>query len=191
MAPDPAHTPQPANVPASVYHFLTHELRSGLATLLTLLYQGRHHPAEHPSHRRFEQLQAQTAHLLQRLDDFNQTLWPPPENTATQETLLENLLNSACDRARPLAAARQQHLQLQPPARHAFAPQATQQLAHSILATLQLTIAQAPRKSTIRLHCTLHPHSGTLHIGCAFPARPGLPDENIRHTLHLPTLVYD
>jgi signal transduction histidine kinase len=188
---DPTDPDAHSALPAPLYRFLTHELRTPLAAMLGLLQQGLRRPAESHSHGRLEKLIQQTQLLIRQLDAVNQTLWAPPTDTTLQETLLENLLQNACDQARAQATAKQQTLRLQTPARCAFVPTHSQFLVQAVTATLQLSIAQAPQAATITLHCTLRSHCAQLHIGY-FPT-PGsaLPSEHNLHTLQLPLLVYD
>ena len=197
ISPDPDNPRPPKAAPGTaptttpLYRFLSHTLRSPLTTIVAVLQQGLQRPAESPGHPRFEKVLQQTQKLLQQLDDFNQTLLAPPNDTPMQETLLENLLYNACDRVRPQATARQQALQLQVPAVAVFVPHHNQSLVQAVVAMLQWTMAQAPQAATITLHCTLQPHSSLLHIGYSAPQNPHLPSSSITHTLYLPTLVYD
>ena len=191
MHPDAPPNNAPLSLPAPLYRFLTHGLRSPLAALLALLQQGLQRPLESASHRRLVQARQQAAAMLQQLDALNQTLYAPPGDAALSETLLENLLQEACDRARPQARAKQQRLQLQSPAHRAFVPQDTLCLVQALSATLQLSLAQAPAGACITLHCSLHASGGMLHIGYFAGASPARPSGSITHTLQLPTLVYD
>lgn len=191
MAPEPPQPEACEALPAPLYRFLTHELRAPLSTIVTLLQQGLRRPAESPGHPRYTHVLQQAQELLQRLDAFNQTLWPVPADTALQETLLENLLHSACDTVRPQAAAKHLVLQLLAPVRQAFVPADTRCLVQALRATLQLAIAQAPQGATITLHSTLHSTSGLLHIGYCVPPTAAWPSGSMTHTLCMPTLVYD
>lgn len=191
MAPEPTEPVLAGAVPPQLYHFLTHTVRAPLANLQTLLHQGLLRPAESASHARMAKALHQAQDLMLRLDAFNQTFWPPVDASVYQESLLDNLIDNACEQLRPQASARQQILQVHASAQCAFVACEPLLLVQAITATLQLCIAQAPQGATIALHSLLQADFGVLHLSYGAAQGECPPGGRVTHSLQLPGLVYD